>query len=38
LPADVTRAVEAKLRAAGDWPTDPRFTDAPSAASAENPR
>lgn len=28
LPADLTAAVEAKLRAAGDWPADPRFADA----------
>lgn len=33
LPAEVTRAAEAKLQAAGDWPTDPRFTDPRSAAA-----
>lgn len=37
LPADLKAAVEAKLRAAGDWPTDPRNTDAPSATSGEAP-
>ena len=35
LPADLTRAVEAKLRAAGDWPTDPRNTAPRSDASGE---